>query len=190
MNPMNKVFYLSSEQYLKTAGALFTDDGNYEAALDMVDKTLAIAPDEVRALVLRGDILYCLNRDEDALASFETALSIDSNSVEAWISKAGALEALGRPQEGLLCCIEAFEHLQDHQGYLLLCLVDQQLSLLIQLRRYRQAKALLDLSVQELDSQEASFLLATYGPSLDRLKRRRTKALQQAQGQSLRVLPA
>jgi tetratricopeptide (TPR) repeat protein len=187
---LSKVFNLSSERYLKTAGDLFIYDGNYEAALDMVDKTLAIAPDEVRALVLRGDILYCLNRDNDALQCFETALTVDENSVEAWISKASVLDALGRPQEGLTCCLEAFERLQDNQGYLLLCLVDQQLSLLIQMRRYRQAKALMALSVKELNREEALSLLETHGPALDSLGRRRNRSVEKAQRQSLRVLPA
>ncbi len=67
---LKNVLNMSAERYLRTAGDLFVYEGDYESALMMVDKTLAIQPEDTRALVLRGDILYCLNKDFEALSVF------------------------------------------------------------------------------------------------------------------------
>ena len=143
MKFLSKVLNFSAERYLKSAGDLFIYEGDYESALNMVDKTLEIEPQDVRALVLRGDILYCLNRDQEALDTFNTALSINPDSVEALISRAGVLDVLGKYREALECCNRAFEQIRPYQNFLLPSLYDQNIVLLLRLKKYRQASLLL-----------------------------------------------
>lgn len=188
MKFLSKILNMSCERALKAAGDLFIYEGDYEAALQKVEETLALNPSEVRALVLRGDILYCLNRDAEAIEAFDAALSHDGENVEAWISKAGVLDAMGKPREALLCCHEAFIHISSRRAYLLPSLFEQNISLLIDLKRYRQAKDLLNAAERQLSDKDFKNLLMNYGYALDNLSRERHQSIQRAKRLSLRVL--
>lgn len=188
MNFLNKVLNFSAERYLKTAGDLFIYEGDYESALYMVDKTLDIEPKDVRALVLRGDILYCLNRDQEALDTFNTVLGINPDSVEALISKAGVLDVLGKYREALECCNRAFLLIQPFQSYLLPSLYDQNIVLLLRLKKYRQAHQLLKNSEHVLPKEEHQYLLESYNHILNRLSQTREKAKEKAKRLSLSVV--
>lgn len=175
MNLLAKVLNFSAEQYLKTAGDLFIYHEDYESALDWVEKTLILEPNEVRALVLRGDILYCLNRDKDALESLNQALLINSHCVEALISKAGVLDVLGKCREALACCAEAFLVIKPFQAYLLPCLYEQNIVLLLRLKKYRQAMRLLSRAESCLSKAAAQELIEDYKHMIDRGCRNRQK---------------
>jgi tetratricopeptide (TPR) repeat protein len=189
MKFLNKVFNISAERYLKTAGDLFIYQGDYESALEMVEKTLELEPHEVRALVLRGDILYCLNRDQEALETFNSALSIDPYSVEALISRAGVLDILGKYRDALECCVLAFEKIKPYQSYLLPCLYDQNIVLLMRLKKYQQARVLLRSAEKRLSRNDYQELMINYGHILDRLVRERRKIQAKARRLSLALLP-
>jgi tetratricopeptide (TPR) repeat protein len=189
MNFLSKVLNFSAERYLKTAGDLFIYDGDYESALYMVEKTLEIEPDDIRALVLRGDILYCLNRDQEALDTFDHVLSMDPDSVEALISKAGVLDVLGKYREALACCTHAFQKIRPHQAFLLPSLYDQNVVLLLRLKKYRQAQLLLKTAENRLNKEENQYLLANYSHILERLSQNRQKMRAKADQLSLEVLP-
>lgn len=189
MKFLTKVLNFSAERYLKTAGDLFIYEGDYDSALYMVEKTLEIEPDDVRALVLRGDILYCLNRDDEALDTFNKVLGLDPNSVEALISRAGVLDVLGRYREALESCRRAFQQIKPHQAYLLPSLFDQNIVLLLRLKKYRQAQMLLRSAESRLPREEFNYLLGSYSHILDRLSRNRQKARAKAEHLSLEVLP-
>jgi tetratricopeptide (TPR) repeat protein len=188
MNFLNKVLNMSAERYLKTAGDLFIYEGDYVSALLMVEKTLEIEPSDIRALVLRGDILYCLNRDQEALETFNQALSINPNSVEALISSAGVLDVLGKYREGLECCARAFQEIAPYQSYLLPSLYDQNIVLLLRLKRYRQARFLLRSAEGRLAREDYQFLLSSYSHILDRLFQNRHQACVKAQNLHMEVL--
>jgi tetratricopeptide (TPR) repeat protein len=188
MKFLNKVLNISAERYLKTAGDLFIYEGDYESALRMVEKTLALEPREVRALVLRGDILYCLNRDQEALETFNLALSIDPFSVEALISRAGVLDVLGQYREALECCREAFRQIKPYQSYLLPSLFDENIVLLLRLKKYRQAKIMLKSAEGQIGKEEFHYLMASYGHLLDRLSQERRQAQSRAKRLSMEVL--
>lgn len=190
MNFLTKVLNFSAERYLKTAGDLFIYEGDYEAALELVEKTLEIEPADVRALVLRGDILYCLNRDNEALETFQKTLSIDPNCVEALISCAGVLDVLGKYRDSLECCVRAFQQIKPYQSYLLPSLYDQNIVLLLRLKKYRQARYLLKTAESRLPKEEYQYLLSCYSHILDRLSRDRYKAKAKAKQLSLEVVSA
>lgn len=182
------VLSFSAERFLKTAGDLFFYEGNHEAALALVEKTLEIAPRAVRALVLRGDILFCLTRLEEALESFRQALKIDPECVEALISCAGVLEAMGHPREGLVCCDHAFTLITGARSYLLPELFDRNLSLLVQLKQYRQAQRLLKKAAARLSAREFQALQTIYLPKLQRLEERRRNVRRKAGQIGIRTL--
>ena len=170
---LNKVLNISAERYLKTAGDLFIYDGDYESALAMIEKSLEIEPDDVRSLVLRGDILYCLNKDNEALETFNRVLEIDPDSVEALISRAGVLDVLGNYREALECCEKAFSLIKPFQAFLLPSLYDQNIILLLRLKKYRQAQTLLKQSEGKIPREEYVYLLSSYNPILERVFRAR-----------------
>jgi tetratricopeptide (TPR) repeat protein len=153
-----KVVNLSVETALRTAGEVFIYDGDYEMALDLVERTLEVAPQEQRALVLKGDILFCLNRDTEALALFNQALDLTPHCIEALVSKAGVLEVLQRPREAVRCCNEALVLVGDTDHPLLLSIFDQKLQLLVLLKRYREAEKLLVSAKSRLIEREYQFL--------------------------------
>lgn len=185
MRFLAKVLNISAERYLKTAGDLFIYEGDYESALYMVEKTLELEPRDTRALVLRGDILYCLNRDQDALETFDRVLAINPDSVEALISKAGVLDVLGKYREALLCCNMAFQKIRSHQAYLMPSLFDQNMVLLLRLKKYRQASRLMKAAGEMLSTEEYHFLMGSYKHILDRLTRERQKTRSRAAHLSL-----
>lgn len=189
MKFLNKVLNFSAERFLKTAGDLFIYEGDYESALLMVEKTLEIEPSDTRALVLRGDILYCLNRDQEALETFNRVLSLNSESVEALISKAGVLDVLGKYREALECCKLAFQKIRPYQSYLLPSLYDQYVVLLLRFKKTRQAQLLLKSAEHKLPREEYQFLLGSYNHIIGRLTRNRQKARARADQLSLEVLP-
>jgi len=189
MKFLTKVLNFSAERYLKTAGDLFIYEGDYEAALELVEKTLEIEPEDVRALVLRGDILYCLSRDQEALDTFRKTLAIDPDCVEALISCAGVLDVLGKYRESLECCVRAFQQIKPYQGYLLPSLYDQNIVLLLRLKKYRQARFLLKTAESRLPKEEYQNLLGSYSHILDRLSRNRHKARAKARQLKIEILP-
>lgn len=189
MRFLSKVLNFSVERYLKVAGDLFIYEGEYESALYMVEKTLEIDADDVRALVLKGDILYCLNRDLEALDSFNKALTIDSSSVEALISKAGVLDILGKYREAAECCQKAFHQMKPHQAFLLPSLYEQHIVLLLRLKKYRRAQLLLQTAENRLPQEDYQYLLGSYSHILERLAQNRRQARARAEKLSLEVIP-
>lgn len=188
MKFLSKVLNISAERYLKSAGDLFIYQGDYESALQMVEKTLELEPHEVRALVLQGDILYCLNRDHEALDALTLALTINPQSVEALISQAGVLDVLGKATEALSCCQEAFRQIRPYQSYLLPSLYEQNLLLLLRLKKPGQARHLLKQAEQQLPRVYYLDLMVNYGHVLDRLARERHQVRRRAKTLSLEVL--
>ncbi len=185
---LNKVLNFSAERYLKTAGDLFIYDGDYETALSMVDKTLEIDADDTRALVLRGDILFCLNRDLEALQSFNRALKLNPLCTEAYISKASVLDILGKPREALECCNRAFLLITRQNEYLLPSLFDQKIVLLTRLKKYREAQQILQEASQRLSGEEYNYLVSCYKHWIDRCCQERYQVRQKADSLALKVI--
>lgn len=188
LNLLNKVLNFSAELYLKSAGDLFVYHGDYEAALRMADKTLELQPDDVRAMVLRGDILYCMNRDLESLQMFNEVLKHYPDCLEAHISKAGVLDVLGETKEALTYCNRAFELMAPKHRFLLPSLYDQKIQLLMRLKHYRQAQLLLKQAEEQLTEEESTYLKQCYQSDLRQLCRHRSRILQKANDLNLTVI--
>jgi tetratricopeptide (TPR) repeat protein len=69
-----------------------------EAALD---RYLAIHPDSANMLIMKGGLYALRGRRAEQLSVLDDALHLEPRNYEAWLSKADALLALGRPREAL-----------------------------------------------------------------------------------------
>ncbi len=187
-NLLNKVLNFSAERYFKTAGDLFIYEGDYETALSMVDKTLELDPVNLRALVLKGDILFCLNKDLEALKVLTRALQVDSECAEAYISKAGVLDVLGKYREALACCDAATKYITTINQHLLPTLIDQQLMLLIRLKKFRRAQAILNEAITKLSPEDHDYLVICYASILSQFCKKRDRVREQAQNLELKVI--
>ena len=77
--------------------------GRSDAALQCVDRLLAISPDNAAALLVRAVALAKAGRHTEVLATAERLLAIVPDLVEALSLRGHALRALDRPREALAC---------------------------------------------------------------------------------------
>lgn len=73
----------------------------YEAALEAVDKAIAIDNTSSQAWTVRGRILIAVGRESEALLAHETAAKGDPTNLDRQIEYAQALSRLGRYEEAL-----------------------------------------------------------------------------------------
>ena len=83
----------SEEDDLFFRGNNVYEQDRYEEAIEYFDRVLAIDPNHVGALIIKGLALDRLARSEEAIEYFDTALAIDPNHVGALLSKGLALDS-------------------------------------------------------------------------------------------------
>lgn len=183
-----KISNLIVEKLIREASDNFSYNRNYDLALEQVDEALSIEPESTKALILKGDILFCMDMDKEALEHFEMAIASDPTSAEAYGSKAGTLDVLGDYQEALICCDRAFELVSLKDKYLLPSLYDQKIILLIRLRRYEDAKKALTRALRILPEDDATYLRSCYQDMIECNCKLRQRRLAQAEKLSLKVI--
>ncbi len=187
-NLISKVLNFSAERYFRTAGDLFIYEGDYDSALNMVEKTLELDAENVRALVLKGDILFCLNEDLKALQALNKAIEINNTCAEAYISRAGVLDVLGKYRAALDSCDLALAQVDSSIDYLLPTLCDQKLSLLVRLKKYRQAQLFLKQCRRKMTDGDFEGLCYGYQSLLDSQCRTRKTEGSTSRKQHLRLV--
>lgn len=70
-------------------------NGNYTAALEQYDQSLAADPAYTRAWMDKGNLLLRMNRTEEAISAYDAALALDSNLPLVWNGRGEALMAQG-----------------------------------------------------------------------------------------------
>ena len=98
--------HLNEAQRLFDLGVLQAQQGNYQGALEFYAKALKLAPNNSLIWYNRGVGLSKLNRLQDALDAYQTALAINSNWGEgqpyfAWNNRGTILRCLGRFNEAI-----------------------------------------------------------------------------------------
>ena len=70
-------------------------NGNFQEAILVLDRALAIDPDHIHALNHKGNALIGLGLQEEAIVWYDKALQVDPNYVHALNGKGNALLGLG-----------------------------------------------------------------------------------------------
>ncbi|MFV9678024.1 MAG: tetratricopeptide repeat protein, partial [Methanosarcinales archaeon] len=73
------------------------------------NKALEINSDDDDAWVGKGDSLFILGRDEEAIECYDKALELNPTDEDAWFGKGRNLEKLGRKDEAEHCFQKAKE---------------------------------------------------------------------------------
>ena len=172
---------------------LLRQDGRLNEALDLVEKGLAIHPDYISALVIRGRILLDSGRAEEAQRAFADVLARDSENVlvlkllsdaarqrQAWNEAIPLLEKLAVLDSNEQIWLEALQDVRmrlrqdtgepephgedgDNLGFATMTLVD---ILLAQGYRDKAVAALEDMARREPDNRDIQLKLAELRPGI------------------------
>jgi tetratricopeptide (TPR) repeat protein len=82
------------EQLIADSESLYAAKGKDKKALRKIEQALKIDPKNTQALIIKGRILFQLNRTKEALKSFDHAISIDPKCSEAYLERARYYYAL------------------------------------------------------------------------------------------------
>jgi len=103
-----QAFSLDPTQLNDQALALI-DSGNFQEALDYLNRALAIDPDNVNVLNNKGQLLIRLGNLEEAIVSFDKALEVEPLYVHALNNKGNALLGLDKTEEAIVWFDKALE---------------------------------------------------------------------------------
>ncbi len=84
----------SAEEWYQRSKAL-TQDKRYQAALESVEISLQLCPQNSQALNLRASLLIYLKRPTEALNCCQQALAIDTSNPTTWVLQGAAFHQLG-----------------------------------------------------------------------------------------------
>jgi Flp pilus assembly protein TadD len=96
-------------QQMLTQAQQFLQSQNYAAAFDTVEKALQWVPNNISALILKGQILGMGGRLQEASAVIEQILQIDPNNAMAWSMRAVVLSNMGQHQLALTAIERSLE---------------------------------------------------------------------------------
>jgi tetratricopeptide (TPR) repeat protein len=82
---------------------------NYPEALNILERTIQIAPNYTPALILKGQLLGTVGRFPEALAAVEQLVQFDPNNPLAWSMRAVLLSNMGEYPEALKAIERALE---------------------------------------------------------------------------------
>ena len=169
LRPVKKIFNIEAEKLVREASDNFIYFRDYEKTLEQLTRVLEIEPNHVKALILKGNIFFCIDKDNEALECFEKALSLDPFSAEAHGSKANTLDVLGKVKEAFDCCEKAFKNITVKDKDLLPSLYDQKIALLIKLKKYEDAKQTLKQCYRYLKTEDSFKIASCYRDIIDTL---------------------
>ncbi len=77
--------------------------GDYNSALEQIEKAIATDPFYASAWHEKGNCLDELGRCEEALSCYDTAIDLDPHHAEAWFNKGLTLKKMGLMKEAYEC---------------------------------------------------------------------------------------
>jgi tetratricopeptide (TPR) repeat protein len=102
-----KIPNFAQDYYFRSAA--WYQKGNYPEALDDINRSLRLDPLNPEAMQHRGNVLFAMNRLEDAQKAYEYSLKLLPGDSGTWNNLGAALDAMGRPMDAL----QAFHHATD-----------------------------------------------------------------------------
>lgn len=97
---LEKLGYLRLENEADRS-MLYYLKGNYEKALEEINKAISLNPNNHKYYKIKGDILYKLKRYEEAVKEYDKAISLNPNNPKYHNNKADLLNRLGHYEEAL-----------------------------------------------------------------------------------------
>jgi tetratricopeptide (TPR) repeat protein len=88
-------------QYMYYKAMEASEQGNYQGALDFLDRAVVIAPRYMKAFYEMGNCLDELGRYDDAIEKYKKAIEIDPFFIDAWLKKDQILKKTGRETSGI-----------------------------------------------------------------------------------------
>ena len=76
-------------------------NSNPEKALQTIDKTLQLQPEQTSALTIKGNALLSLQKPVAALETYEKAIAIDPSNVNSWLGKGDVYYSEGEYKQAL-----------------------------------------------------------------------------------------
>ena len=77
--------------------------GDHTAAVQSLKKAIGTYPAYTEAYALLGNCQECIDRLDDAVASYDKALLLDPGNAEAWFNKGMLLKKRGMNRESAQC---------------------------------------------------------------------------------------
>lgn len=183
-----KIYNLKAEKLVREANDNFIYHRDYEVALEQINEVLRIEPDHIKALILKGDILFCVDKDNEALEYFDRAINANPNSAEAYGSKAGTLDVLGHQKEALYCCEKAFENVTLKDRHLLPSLFDQKIAILVRMKKFEEAKEALKKCIKSLPKEDGGYIISCYQDLIESSCKEKKKKLEMMEKMSLKIV--
>ena len=87
---------------------------HHSEILDAYDQALQLDPTDAYTYILKGDILYDLERYEEALVAYNQAIRLDPENPYTYIFTGHALDSLERYEEALAAYEQALQHIPDY----------------------------------------------------------------------------
>jgi len=170
-----KIYNLKAEKLVREANDNFIFFKDYELAMEQADEVIEIDPGNIRALILKGNIYFCLDEMERAYECYDRALQNNPSSAEAHSLKANILDINGQTKEALDSCEKAFKNLKKRDKELLTSLYDQKIAILIKLKKYSDAKQTLIESYKKLGKDDSAYIASCYRDVIDTLHKEKKR---------------
>ena len=154
--------FFEAERCYRQAQQLYLLEGDDQAALAAVDLALRVCPVKAKAMVLKAEILFSLGSYKTALSVIEDAIVARPGWAEPYLSKTNILAVLGRYSDANAACTEGMERVTEKSRYLMPSFIDQKISILLRLRRFREVTAMLNAASELLSDAEYAEVLNTY----------------------------
>ena len=94
--------FMDAEDLFKQAQELAIR-GDHGTAVNYLSKAIDKFPKYTEAYTMLGNCQECLEKNDDAIASYNKALEIDPSHADAWFNKGMVLKKIGRTKESAQC---------------------------------------------------------------------------------------
>ncbi|MBT8508874.1 hypothetical protein AZH53_10710 [Methanomicrobiaceae archaeon CYW5] len=103
MKVKDRIMILAEAEYLYQRARQKADGEDFDGALALLDEAVSLAPGFSVAHCEKGNCFHFMNRENEALESYERAIQVDPYNAEAWFHKGQILKGRGDAKEGDRC---------------------------------------------------------------------------------------
>lgn len=107
-----------NKKLLFKEGANLLHNGKYKEANEILEKVIAIDPEDTLALLSKSNALINVSKYEEAIEVLDKAIKIDPEDKLIWLSKVDALIKLNKYEEALEASDRAIKICEKHSGTL------------------------------------------------------------------------